>query len=120
MLRALASSAEAEGPSPLTFQHWTGVSPYTSRYRLAGTCVFDKQSPGIFCCGHVFTWRALLRTYGRYFAEFLNEKSPVRLGLLDLPTCVGLRYGRTSINLRSFSWKPAHVNAPQKRVLRSA
>ena len=28
-----------------------------------------------------------------YFAEFLNEGSPVHLGLLDLSTCVGLRYG---------------------------
>jgi hypothetical protein len=27
------------------------------------------------------------------FAEFLNQGSLVRLGLLDLPTCVGLRYG---------------------------
>jgi hypothetical protein len=31
---------------PLTFQHWAGVSPYTSAYALAETCVFDKQSPG--------------------------------------------------------------------------
>ena len=31
----------------------------------------------------------MLRTYGRSFAEFLNEESPVRLGLLDLPTCFG-------------------------------
>ena len=28
-----------------------------------------------------------------HFAEFLNEGSPVHLGLLDLSTCVGLRYG---------------------------
>lgn len=27
------------------------------------------------------------------FAEFLNEGSPVHLGMLYLPTCVGLRYG---------------------------
>jgi hypothetical protein len=35
----------------------------------------------------------LSRSYGRCFAEFLNHVSLVRLGLLDLPTCVGLRYG---------------------------
>src|SRR5512141_1268257 len=29
-----------------------------------------------------------------YFAEFLREVSLARLGLLDPPTCVGLRYGR--------------------------
>ena len=39
-------------------------------------------------------WRTLFRSYGRYIAEFLNEESLVRLGLLDLSTCVGLRYGR--------------------------
>ena len=37
--------------------------------------------------------RTLLLTYGRFFAEFLEDLSPVRLGLLDLNTCVGLRYG---------------------------
>ena len=29
-----------------------------------------------------------------FVAEFLNEGSLERLGLLDLSTCVGLRYGR--------------------------
>src|SRR3989304_2971483 len=31
---------------PLTFRHWAGVSPYTSPYGLAETCVFGKQSLG--------------------------------------------------------------------------
>ena len=35
----------------LTFQHWAGVSPYTSTFVLAETCVFVKQFRGIFCCG---------------------------------------------------------------------
>ncbi len=35
----------------LTFRHRAGVSPYTSSYDLAETCVFDKQSPGPFHCG---------------------------------------------------------------------
>ncbi len=39
--------------TPLTFWHWAGVSPYTSSYDFAEACVFDKQSPGRFCCG----WR---------------------------------------------------------------
>ena len=38
---------------PLTFQHWAGVSPYTSTFVLAQTCVFDKQSRGLFSCGPV-------------------------------------------------------------------
>ncbi len=31
-------------PLPLTFQHWSGVTPYTSRCRFAESCVFGKQS----------------------------------------------------------------------------
>ena len=36
---------------PLTFQHRAGVSPYTSTFVLAQTCVFGKQLLGLFCCG---------------------------------------------------------------------
>ena len=44
--------------------------------------------------GHCDTARqALSLSYGRYIAEFLKEGSLVHLGLLDLSTCVGLRYG---------------------------
>ena len=39
------------------------------------------------------------------FAEFLNQSSLKRLGMLSPPTCVGLRYGRRIISTRSFSWK---------------
>jgi hypothetical protein len=37
-------------PLPLTFGHWPGVSSYTSACAFAGTCVFGKQSLGVFCC----------------------------------------------------------------------
>jgi hypothetical protein len=30
----------------LTFRHWSGVTPYTSSYEFAGSCVFGKQLPG--------------------------------------------------------------------------
>ena len=33
-------------PLPLTFQHWSSVSPYTSPFGFAETCVFGKQSLG--------------------------------------------------------------------------
>ena len=36
---------------PLTFQHWAGVSPYTSTFVLAETCVFGKQFRGLIYCG---------------------------------------------------------------------
>ncbi len=38
-------------PRSLTFRHRAGVNPYTSTYVLAQTCVFDKQSLGLFRCG---------------------------------------------------------------------
>jgi hypothetical protein len=46
--RGFGSSREA---LPLTFRHWAGVSPHTSPYGFAETCVFDKQSPGPAHCG---------------------------------------------------------------------
>ncbi len=59
-------------------------------------------------------WKALSRSYGRLFAEFLEDLSLVRLGLLDPTTCVGLRYGTALFNLRSFSWKRApHVGVTE-------
>ena len=35
----------------LTFQHRAGVTPYTSSFDLAESCVFDKQLPGPIHCG---------------------------------------------------------------------
>ena len=77
----------------LTFQHRAGVSPYTSSYDLAETCVFDKQSPGPILCG-LITEAPLFPKLRGQFAEFLNYLSPVGLRILFLSTCVGLRYGR--------------------------
>lgn len=39
---------------PLTFQHWAGISPYTSPYGFAETCVFVKQSQEPGFCGPDF------------------------------------------------------------------
>ena len=78
----------------MTFRHRAGVSPYTSHCWFAWTCVFGKQSPGPFLCGHRASPMAILLPKLRmYFAEFLNASSSVRLCFLSLPTCVGLRYG---------------------------
>ena len=59
---------------------------------------------------NVMRRQALSQSYGCFFAEFLGEHSLVRLGLLDLTTCVGLRYGFFMIMLRGFSWKRALPN----------
>ena len=77
---------------PLTFQHRAGVSPYTSSFDLAQTCVFAKQLLGPILCGSVSRAPLLPKLRGQ-FAEFLNNPSPVGLRILFLPTCVGLRYG---------------------------
>ena len=37
-----------------------------------------------------------------YFAEFLNQGSLKRLGILSLPTCVGLRYDHLIVSLEAF------------------
>ena len=55
--------------------------------------------------------QTLLLTYGRFFAEFLEDLSLVRLGLLALNTCVGLRYGSHIDIRRSFSWKRAPADS---------
>ena len=68
------SSKSCDLPPPnLTFQHWSGFTPYTSSYELARSCVFDKQSVEVRLLQPPLGWQAILRTYGHLFAEFLNE-----------------------------------------------
>ena len=75
----------------LTFQHWAGVSPYTSAFAFAETCVFAKQSPGPIHCGSISRPPLLPKLRG-HFAEFLNHSSLAHLRILSLTTCVGSRY----------------------------
>ena len=63
------------------------------------------------------TGQTLSRSYGRYIAEFLNEESLVRLGLLDLSTCVGLRYGQQYTHVSSFSGQHYRLNLFNKEHL---
>ena len=93
----------------VTFWHWAGVSPYTSSYDLARTCVFDKQLHELFSCGlresikNLTRRQGLSRSYACCFAEFLKHSCPDHLGLLDPPTSVGLRYGIMKLSKRGFS-----------------
>ena len=75
----------------LTFRHRAGVSPYTSSFDLAETCVFGKQSLGPILCG-LLSKAPLLPKLRGHFAEFLNNSSLAGLRILSSPTCVGLRY----------------------------
>ncbi len=85
----------------LTFRHRAGVSPYTSSFDLAETCVFAKQSPGPILCGRLSPAPLLPKLRGQ-LAEFLNNPSPAGLRILSSSTCVGLRYGHLSFP-QSFS-----------------
>ena len=85
----------------LTYRHWAGVSPYTSAFALARTCVFDKQSLRPILCGlKTLSTRSLIclrlplfRSYGVNLPSSLRMVFSFTLGLLPLSTCVGFRYG---------------------------
>ena len=93
----------------MTFRHRAGVSPYTSSFDLAETCVFAKQSLGTILCGrsllpltgHILPAPLIPKLRG-HFAEFLNEGFLDRLGILYPPTCVGLGTGTLKLP-RGFS-----------------
>ena len=80
-------------PQAFTFPHWSQVTPYTSTYVLAESCVFAKQSVGLLHCGLARSQAPLLPKLRGNFAEFLKEVSLTRLRILISDTCVGLRYG---------------------------
>ena len=52
---------------PLTFQHRAGVSPYTSTFVLAETCVFGKQLHGFLSCGPVTLSTTIMDLLGSAF-----------------------------------------------------
>ena len=66
-------------PLLLTFQHWAGVSPYTSAFAFAETCVFAKQSPGPFHCGSGKPERPFSRSYGAILPSSLTRVLPIAL-----------------------------------------
>ena len=63
---------------PLTFRHWAGVSPYTSAFALAETCVFGKQFRGFFSCGP-----PIKETIGRQVKKHLVKKCSVSTKKFD-------------------------------------
>ena len=91
----------------MTFRHRAGVSPYTSPFGFAETCVFVKQLPGPFHCDLLAQAPLLPKLRGQY-AEFLNNPSPVGLRILSSSTCVGLRYGRF-FHTYTFSRRRLHL-----------
>ena len=63
----------------LTFQHRAGVSPYTSSFDFAETCVFAKQSPGPILCGLTFVRHPFSRSYGVILPSSLTTLLPLAL-----------------------------------------
>ena len=105
----------------MTFRHRAGVSPYTSSFDFAETCVFGKQSLGPFHCGRLGLGVAktlhpnaapLLPKLRGHFAEFLNEGSSDRLSILYSPTCVGFGTGTPNLP-RGFSRRHGFRNFAQ-------
>ena len=98
------------GHPSLTFQHWAGVSTYTSAFALAGTCVCGKQSLGPLLCDRLQLQRhapsprrlPLSRSYGYILPSSLTRVLPRTLGFSPrIPVSV---YGTGGSSLtRSFS-----------------
>src|SRR5699024_11433429 len=65
---------------PLTFQHRAGVSPYTSPFGFAETCVFDKQSFGPIHCGFSDEKHPFSLSYGVILPSSLTRVLPLTLG----------------------------------------
>ena len=63
----------------LTFRHWAGVSPYTSSFDLAETCVFDKQSPGPIRCDSAKAEYPFSLSYGVILPSSLTTLLPLAL-----------------------------------------
>jgi hypothetical protein len=54
----LVPTLRRKSPEILNYWHWAGVSPYTSDFSFAGTCVFDKQSLSVVYCNPPLAWQA--------------------------------------------------------------
>jgi hypothetical protein len=101
-------------PLLVTFRHWAGVSPYTSAFALAETCVFGKQSVGpILCrlltpsrCREEITKAPLLPRVRGQFAEFLNRGSLVHLKRFLFAYQCRFAVRAETILDRGFSWRP--------------
>jgi len=59
---------------PLTFQHWAGVSPYTSTFVLAQTYVFGKQLHGFLSCGPLTLSTTIDELIGVSFLSDMSQK----------------------------------------------
>ena len=77
--------------------------------------LINSRLTSVVATNAITRWQSLSRSYGRFIAEFLNASFPVRLGLLDHPTGVGLRYGFRKLCERWFSWRRRGTHSTPSR-----
>ena len=98
-------------PPYLTFRHWSGVTPYTSSYEFAGSCVFGKQSPENLSLRPSDTRRYEGRPYPEVTAAFLpsslRTSHSFALVFSTLPPVSVCGTEQYAYYLRSFSRKRA-------------
>ena len=104
---------------PLTFQHRAGVSPYTSTFVLAETCVFGKQLHGFFSCGPVTLFITkcvqlgssfLLKFYSVALKEVIKLPRTFSLDLLDLARVFKKKTGLQSCICYNYSHSNKHCD----------
>ena len=83
--RGLSSPLRLRLRIPVTFRHRAGVSPYTSSFDFAETCVFAKQLLGPFHCGRPFDRHPFSLTYGVNLPSSLTMLLPLVLGFSPHP-----------------------------------
>ena len=86
----------------MTFQHWAGVSSYTSACAFAETCVFDKQSLGPFHCDQPGGWHHFSRSYVVILPSSLTRVIPSVLGFSPRPPVSVCGTGTLQICLADF------------------
>ena len=100
----------------MTFRHRAGVSPYTSDFAFAATCVFVKQSHGPVPCGlHVYS-DPFFRSYGVNMPSSLTTLLPLALGSsphLPVSVCgTGARLHSYTFSRRSLPPLPYYNFSP--------
>ena len=104
----------------MTFQHRAGVSPYTSPFGFAETCVFDKQLPGPFHCGLRYRRHPFFRSYGVNMPSSLTTLLPLALGFSPhLPVSVygtGAKFHSQPFLAAGFSHFPTIISVPFDRL----
>ena len=120
-LRQCSSHYAIRAGRNLTFQHWAGVSPYTSSFDLAETCVFVKQLEEPFLCGPqqlcIIANRqgpSFSRSYGCILPNSLTRVLPIPLvSSTHLPVSVCGTVTQIS-TLRSFSRRHGSITCGSK------